>query len=142
MLLRIADNLNAPAALHYRVALWHILSRVVGAFYLDVGANFTYQGANVCLRKEDYCIHVSQGANNFRAFIFRHQWPALTFELASAFVRIDGHDETAAELLCRAKVSDMPNMEQVKASIAQDDTFTRAAPFRNPSLNIFSAEDL
>jgi hypothetical protein len=33
-------------------------------------------------------------------------------------------------------------MEQVKASIAQDDPFTRAAPFRNPFLNILSAEDL
>jgi len=142
MLLRIADNLHAAAALYYCVAFWDILGRVIGAFYLDVGANLAYQGANVCLRKEDYCIHVSNGSDNLRAFIFRHQRPALTFELASAFVRIDGHDEAAAELLCRANVSDMPNMEQVKTSIPQDDTFPRAAPFRNLLLNIFSADDL
>src|SRR5262249_22718044 len=89
VVLGIADDLDASAAFDDGVALGDAVGGVVGAFGVNVRANFLDEGADVELGEAHDGVDVGQCSKNFSALLCRHQGTARAFQGTNRFVGID-----------------------------------------------------
>jgi len=141
MMFGIADNLDASSIFRDRIALGNGIRSVVGPFGLNVGVNLADDGAHVEFRKDYNRIYVGQGGHNFRALFFRHDRTALALESPNGLIRIDGHDKFAAEGLCSAQVTHVPDVQQIKTAVSEGDALAGAPPFFGVAAERFAAQN-
>ena len=63
---------------------------------------FADDRAHVGFRKNHHRINIGQRSQNFGAFLGRHQGAAFAFQGAHGRVRIDGHDQSSAQIALAA----------------------------------------
>ena len=124
----IANDLNPPAISQHLVALGHAVARVVGALGVHVRMNLANQRAHVRLIEDNDGVHVFECSENLGALRCRHQRPARAFQFAHAGIGVDGDDQLAAQRLRSAQIAHVPDVQQIKASVGEDDRFALLAP--------------
>jgi hypothetical protein len=128
MILAIANNLDPAAAGQYHIPFWHRVLGVISAFGVDIGAQNLDQCADVGSIEDGDCIHILEGSQDLRAFNARSAWAILAFQGANARIRIYGHHNLAAQLLCTMQVANVADMQQIKASVRKNDLIPGGAP--------------
>ena len=128
MILRITDDGDSAAAGFDFIAFGDALRGVVRALGVKIGANLTNDGPHVSLGKNDHRIDIRKGGENLGALIGRHHGPSGSFERADRIVAIYGDDKPAPELPRRMQVSNVPDMQDIEATIGERDALTRATP--------------
>ncbi len=106
----------------------HALGGIVGAFCLHVRMDFANDRANIALGENDDGVDVRESCENLRPLFSGHQRAAFAFERANRIVGVDRHHEASTDLLGGSKVADVPNVQQVEASIGERDAITGGPP--------------
>jgi len=128
MILGIANDLHAPAISKHLVALRDTLSRVIGAFRVNVRAEQANEFAHVERIEDGHGIHILESGQDFGALIGGDARTSFTLERAGAGIRIHAHHQLPAKLLRAAQIADVSYMQQIKTSIGKDDLFSGSAP--------------
>ena len=66
-------------------------------------------------------IHALKRRYKSHAFVFAQDGPARALQVLYRFVSIDGHDQYISKLTRTFEVSNMPDVQNVKAAVGQDD---------------------
>src|SRR5579859_3922181 len=98
---------------------------------MNVRTQETDKAGHIGRIEDDYRVNICQGCQDLRALAFRHTRTALALECAGAGIRINGHNQLAAELLGCPQIADMAYMKKVKTAIGQDDLLAGRAPLAN-----------
>jgi hypothetical protein len=110
---------------------------------MHIGTDFANDRPHIRFRENYHGIYIGKSRENFGAFLFGHQRPAFAFQGTHGSIRIDGHNQTPAERLCRAQITHVPDVQQIEAAVGQGDGIARTAPGRNllsqfiPGKNLF-----
>ena len=128
MVFGIAHDRNLSATGNHHVPLWYVFRRVISAFGVNVRTDQANQVPYVWSVKYNHCVHVSEGSQNLGALVVGNTGPAIAFQGAYARVRINGHKKFPAQLLGRAQITHMPNMQQIKAAVGKHNLVALGAP--------------
>ncbi len=142
MVLGVANNLNAAAAGDDDIALGHALGSVVGAFGMNVRPQKLDQVANVKAVKNSDCIHILERCQDLRPLVARNVRTPRAFQRERASIRIHGDHQAASQLLGRMQITDVAYVQQVKATVGQDDFLARSAPLPDNLGKLREPEDL
>jgi len=129
MVLGIAYNRYSPATGFHFSALGDALGSVVSALGLEVGTDFSNDGAHVVLGKDHNCVYIGEGREYFRAFVGWHKGTTGAFESTHGIVGVDRHDELPAQFTRGAQVADMAYVQQIEASVGECNARAGAPPF-------------
>ena len=129
MILRVADDADAPAVRVYHVAFGDRFLCVVRAFSVDVGPERKQEFADGRLVKDCDVINCAQGRDRLGSLALRDEGAALAFESVHLLVAVYADDEEVAEVASAFEVADVPDVQEVEADIGEDDT--RAVLARN-----------
>lgn len=128
MVFWIADNGDTPTAGNYHIAFRHIFLGIVSALGVNVRPQQTYQLGDIRRVKDRDGINVTEGCQNFRAFVAGNSRPAFAFESPRACIRIHRDDQPAAQFFGGAQIADVADVKKIKTSIGQDDLFSSRPP--------------
>ena len=128
MVFRIANNGNASAAGNDYVTFRYAFSGVIRSLGMNVRTNKSDKIFYIRRIEDDYSVDVRQGGQQLRPLRFRHSWPAFAFESARTGIRVYGHNQFAAQLLGCPQIPDVPNMQQIKTAVGQDNPASCGAP--------------
>ena len=142
MIFGIAHNGHASAARFHFISFRNTFDGVVGALGLKVGPDFTDDRAHVVLGKNHYRIHSGEGGENFRTLFRGDQWTPRAFECANRVVGIHGHYQLPAEFPSGVQITDVSDVEQVKAAIGESNARPGPPPFGDTFSKLFAAENL
>jgi hypothetical protein len=140
MVFGIADDFDAPAAFDDGVALRNTLRRVVGAFGVNVRADFADQSAYVGLGKNDDSVDIGQRRHNLGALIGGHERAAIALEFADGIVGVDGDDKFSAELFRGAQITYVADVKKIEAAVAEGNFFALRAPGLDLCFQFFACE--
>ena len=121
MVFRIADDRNPASAGKHYVALRHAFSGVISSLGMNVRTQETDKTGDIGRIEDDYRVNICQGPQDLRALAFRHTRTAFTLECAGAGIRINGHNQLAAELLGCPQIADVAYVKKVETAVGQDD---------------------
>jgi len=142
MVFGIADNDDAPSAGFDLSALGNTLRGIVGSLGVKVRADFQDEGAHIGLGKNDDGIDGGESGQNLGPFISWNHRAALAFERTDGIIRIDRHNNLAAEFAGGVEIAHMADVQQIEAAVGQRDASTGAAPFGHALLELASGKDL
>ena len=142
VILGIANDGDAASVLAEGVALRHGVSGIVSAFGLDVGVNLANDGAHVGFGKDDDGVDVSQGGDDFCAFVLGHDGASVAFQSAHRRVGVDGDHQLPAEGFGRAQVADMADVQQVEVAVGKSDAFAGTAPLLDATAKLVAGQNL
>lgn len=142
MVFGIAHDCHAPATRFYYVALGNAFDGIVGALSLELGTDFSNDGADVFLGKDHDCVYIGEGREYFRAFLGWHQGTPGAFQSAHRIVGVDGHDELPAQLARGAQVTHMSDMQKIEASVSERNARAIATPFGDTFLELIARKNL
>lgn len=128
MVFRIAHNFHPSAASDHDLAFRNTFRRVIGAFRVNIRPDQADQVANVGRIENEHSVNVRESRQNLCAFRFRDARTAVAFEAARTSVRIHGDYHFAAELLCTLQIPDMPDVQNIKATVGENDPFAGSLP--------------
>jgi len=128
VILGIADDGDPPAASDDDIALGHALYSVVCALGMDVRAQKPDQIAYVETVKDRDRVHIRERCQDLGALVFRHARPAGAFQSTNTGIGVDRDHNPAPQLLGCAQIPHMPNMQQIKTAVGEDDLLAGGAP--------------
>lgn len=128
MVFRIAHNFHAAATGHHDVAFRNSFRSVISPLRVDIRPDQANQLAYIGLIKDEDRVHVLQRRQDLCALAFRDARTPVALESAHTGVRIHRDHNSSAELFCAAKVADMPDVQNVKATVGKGDCFAGRLP--------------
>ena len=130
MLLRIANDYHFPAALRHNISLRNSFHFVICALGMKIRSQLSDERADIVFRENHHCIHRTQCGHHFSPLFLRNSRTSRTFYIARRLVRINGYNQPRIEydLLCRGEITHMADVQQIKASVGQNDFVAGLAP--------------
>src|SRR5947209_6253978 len=129
MILRVADDADAPAVGVYHVAFGDVLLRVVRPFGVDVGAKGQKEFGDGRLVEDYDVVNGAQGRDRLGALAFGDEGTVIALEASHLLVAVYADDEEVAEAARAFEVADVPDVQQIEAAVGEDDA--RAVLARN-----------
>ena len=142
MILGIAYDRHVPATRFHFVALGDVLGAIVRTFGVEVGADFSDDGAHIVLGEDHNCVHVGEGREYFRALLGWHKRTPCAFESAHGIVGVYRHHEFSAQFTRGVQVAHMSNMQQIEASVGERNAGAGAPPFGHTLLKLVARKNL
>jgi hypothetical protein len=102
-------------------ALRHRVFSIVGAFGVNCRPKYIEHAPDIRLVEHYDMIHASKRGDKSCAFGFVENGAVQTFDCADRPVTVDRHDESIAELSGTFEVSHMPDMQDIEASVGEND---------------------
>ncbi len=93
---------------------------IIPALGVNIRLGHLEETAGAPFGKNANPIHARERGQDCSAVGFGIEWTIGTFELMHTFIAIHSHEQGIAGTLRRFQVSDMPQMQQVKASVGND----------------------
>ncbi len=141
MVFGIADDFHSPAVFCDDISLRNGVRSVVGAFGLNVRANFVDESANVKFGKNHYCINHRERSDDFGTLAFGHQRAAWALERTHRGVGVYCDYQLAAQTFCCMKITNMADVQQIESSVGERDAFTNTPPVFNAAAKLFAIQD-
>ena len=142
VVLGVSHDRHPAATRTHDFGLGNAFGGVVGPLGLHVGANFADEGAHIAFGEDYDGVDVGQGSENLGALFGRHQGATFTLQHADGLVRIDGHDQSAAEFLGRTQVAHMAHVQEIEATVREDDTIAGTTPLADPAAEALAIKNL
>src|SRR5579884_1811587 len=142
MILRVTDNYHPAAAFLDHIALGNSLRRVVRAFGVNVRPDFSDQRADIGFIENDDRINIRQRRKDFCSLLCRHDRTPGPLQRTHARIAIHCHNHAAPQSFGRMEIPHVPDMQQVKTSVRQNDFFAGAPPLRHTLPQPWAAENL
>src|SRR6266849_4448006 len=141
VVLGIADDGYANAEACGDGAFGDGVGGVVGAFGVNVGAQFFEKFFDIGFGENDDVVYVAESGDEKGAGVFVENGAAGAFEGADAGIGIDGDDEEIAFGFCSGEIAGVTNVERIKDAVGEDDAL--ATLFGGPQLSrqVFSCDD-
>jgi hypothetical protein len=92
--------------------------------------------------KDGDMVHGSQGSEDLGAFRFRLKSPAISLESAETAITVHGDNENIAQTTRLGKQACMARMEQIEASVGQDDPPTISFKLVDLEIGLVEGQDL
>jgi len=121
MIFGIADDGDADAEASGDGAFGDGVGGVVGAFGVDVGAQFFQQFFHVWFRENHDVVHGAESGDEEGAGLFVEDGAARALERADAGIGIDGDDEEVAFGFGGGEIAGVADMERVEDAVGEDD---------------------
>ena len=141
MIFRIARDPNFTAVRQNLIAFGYAPLRVIRAFGVDRRAKYIKDPGNVRFIKKNDMINATQRRDQRHAFVFGKNRPASILDRPHRFVAVDRDDEYISQGTCVFEVSQVPDMENVEATVSENDFFplqTRRQVFKAPKFHFES----
>src|SRR5262245_9051195 len=127
--LRIADDGDRSARAAHRGSLGNRVRGVVGALGVYVGSDGGGQSVGGVLVEDDHVVDVGQGGQQLHTLDGRDEWSAGALETGYRGIGIHPDEQHVAQAPGGPKIADMADVEQVEASVGEDDSLAiRAEP--------------
>src|SRR5687767_15870715 len=120
MVLRVADDRDAPAVGQNTLALRYVLECVVCSFRVNVGTNSVDEVVDGRLVEYRNGVYEPKRRNDLRPLTGGHVRAAIPLQSANLFIGIYPHDKEAAEFLCPGKVPDVTRVNEIKAAVRKN----------------------
>src|SRR5207249_3273549 len=104
---------------------------IVTALDVDGRAQQVNEIVGSAFGKDGHIINAGQGRENFSAFHFWDQRSTCSFELAHTLVTIEAKDQKIPQAARVLQIAHMTQVEQVKAAVGEDSTFTHLLSLTN-----------
>ena len=118
-----------------------LIAGPVAAFGENVGKESGDEILGSQVVKDDHSIDGFEGGENFRTFTLRNHRTARAFQLAHAAVAVEANDERITEFASELKTANVARMEQVEATVGEDDAAAVAFLAAKPQNHFLECED-
>jgi hypothetical protein len=121
MVFGVADDSDSNAEAGGRSAFRDGVGGVVGAFGVDVGAQFFEEFFDVGFGEDHDVVNVAESGYEKGAGLFVENGAAWAFEWTGAGIGIDGDDEEITFGFCSREIAGMTDVERVEDAVGEDD---------------------
>ena len=118
-----ADNGHGAAITADNIPFWDRLQRVIRPFAVKIRGDGQQDTIDPVFVKQGHIIDTGQGGNDQNPSLFIDQGARLAFQIFQGAVRIQGHHQDIALGLGLLKITDVTDMNQIKAAISQNNGF-------------------
>lgn len=114
---------------------------VVGALGLDFGMNLADECAGIGFAEDDDCVDIGERGDDFSALVLGHERTVIAFDSANGGIGVDGDDESASERFGSVQVADVSDVQQIEASIGENDLLASFAPCGDSFAQLGAGDD-
>lgn len=119
MVFRIAYNHDTTSPFADNFAFRNAGLRVVSSLAVNVRPQIAQEVFSREIVKDDHVIDTLHSRQQFGARIFGQQRPSLAFQLSHGAIAVDSHHQHVTLLAGAFKVTDVSNVEKVKAAVGE-----------------------
>jgi hypothetical protein len=124
VILRIACYSNLATIRSDEFALRHRVFTVVGAFGMNCRPKYIEHAPDIRFVEHHDMIHASKRGNKSCAFTFVENGTIGSFDRADRPITVNRHDKSIAEFSGSFEIADMPDVQNIDASVGENHGFT------------------
>src|SRR5207245_7881078 len=119
----------------------HGLKSVIGAFGVDIRAQFFEKSFDVGFGEEHDVIHTAKRCNELLAGVFVEHGAARSFQIANAGISIQADNKDVALAARTFKIAGMSDVQRIEAAVGEDNALTLTPMFCESLTQHISLDD-